>query len=62
MNKQIGFLVPQEKNQKTLIQKKDKDKNYFYMNLIPEAKSRPKKLPANVCLLWDASDSGRNEI
>ena len=59
VNQQIGFLIPQERNQKTLIQKKDKDKNYFYMNLIPEAKSRPKKLPANVCLLWDASDSGK---
>ncbi|HRG47421.1 MAG TPA: VIT and VWA domain-containing protein, partial [Leptospiraceae bacterium] len=59
VNQQIGFLVPQERNQKILIQKKDKDKNYFYMNLIPEAKSRPKKLPTNVCLLWDASDSGK---
>ena len=59
-NKQIGFLIPKEDNQHKTLIKKTSDKNYFYLNLISESKFRPKTLPTKICLLWDASDSGKN--
>jgi len=58
-SKQLVFLLPRTRAYKKIIVEKDKNgKSYFYLHMIPKMLTAPKRLPKNVCLLWDGSASG----
>ncbi len=60
-DQQIAFVLPKEKNRQRIFIEADNKENYFYINIDPVIKEAGKKLPDNICLVWDVSGSAASK-
>ncbi|MCB9232183.1 MAG: DUF2135 domain-containing protein [Bacteroidia bacterium] len=57
-NKQLGFVLPRPADyQQIFVEKDENQKSWFYLQIQPPVISRPRTLPKDLVLVWDASSS-----